>query len=134
MKSKRLIEKTWFRMLPLILGGILLLLIAAGAAVAIRWRMSAKEAADPVLLGEPVYEFAGGEPAIGARFSAVLLRSDRAILWSMFRPPQKNTDRCRILFVVIQYIDRYNPCKGKHRKNRSEDRVFSQNDLEEERR
>ena len=71
MKSK-LIEKTWFRMLPFILGALLLLLIAAGVAVTVRWRMSAKEAADPVLLGEPVYEFAGGEPAIGARFNAVL--------------------------------------------------------------
>ena len=71
MKSK-LIEKTWFRMLPLILGGVLLLLIAAGAAVAVRWHMSAKEAADPVLLGEPVYEFADKEPTIGSRFNAVL--------------------------------------------------------------
>ena len=72
MKSK-LIEKAWFRMLPLILGGVLLLLIAAGAAVTIRWRMSAKEAADPVLLGEPVYELAEGEePTIGTHFNAVL--------------------------------------------------------------
>ena len=71
MKSK-LIEKTWFRMLPAILGGVLLILIAAGAAVAVRWHMSVKEAADPVLLGEPVYEFEGREPAIGARFNAVL--------------------------------------------------------------
>ena len=71
MKSK-LIEKTWFRMLPFILGALLLILIAAGAAVTVRWRMSVKEAADPVLLGEPVYEFTGGEPAIGARFNAVL--------------------------------------------------------------
>ena len=71
MKSK-IIEKTWFRMLPFILGAVLLLLIAAGAAVAIRWRMSVKEAADPVLLGEPVYELTDGEPAIGARFNAVL--------------------------------------------------------------
>ena len=71
MKSK-LIEKTWFRALPFILGGVLLVLVAAGAAVAVRWHMSAKEAADPVLLGEPVYEFAGKEPAIGARFNAVL--------------------------------------------------------------
>ena len=72
MKSKNLIEKTWFRMLPFILGGILLILIAAGAAVAIRWRMSVKEAANPVLLGEPVYELADGEPTIGTRFNAVL--------------------------------------------------------------
>lgn len=71
MKSK-LIEKTWFRMLPAILGGLLLLLAAAGAAVAIRWQMSVKEAADPVLLGEPVYEFPDGEPTIGTQFSAVL--------------------------------------------------------------
>lgn len=71
MKS-RLIEKTWFRMLPAILGGVLLVLIAAGAAVAVRWHMSAKEAADPVLLGEPLYEFEGREPAIGMRFNAVL--------------------------------------------------------------
>jgi len=71
MKSK-LIEKTWFRMLPLILGGVLLLLIAAGAAVAVRWHMSTKEAADPVLLDEPFYEFEGKEPAIGMRFNAVL--------------------------------------------------------------
>ena len=71
MKSK-LIEKTWFRMLPFILGALLLILIAAGAAVTVRWRMSVKEAADPVLLGEPVYEFTGGEPAIGTRFNAVL--------------------------------------------------------------
>ena len=68
----RLIEKTWFRMLPVILGGVLLILIAAGIAVAVRWHMSAKEAADPVLLGEPVYEFEGKEPAIGMRFNAVL--------------------------------------------------------------
>lgn len=72
MMKSRLIEKTWFRMLPLILGGILLILIAAGAAVAVRWHMSAKEAADPVLLGEPAYEFEGKEPAIGTRFNAVL--------------------------------------------------------------
>ena len=71
MRSK-LIEKTWFRMLPVILGGALLILIAAGIAVAVRWHMSAKEAADPVLLGEPVYEFEGKEPAIGMRFNAVL--------------------------------------------------------------
>ena len=73
MKS-RIIEKTWFRMLPFILGAILILLVAAGAAVAVRWRMSAKEAADPVLLGEPVYEFTENEkePAIGAKFHAVL--------------------------------------------------------------
>ena len=71
MKSK-LIEKAWFRMLPFILGGVLLLLIAAGAAVAVRWHMSAKEAADPVLLGEPVYEIENKEPTIGARFNAVL--------------------------------------------------------------
>ena len=71
MKSK-LIEKTWFRMLPVILGGVLLILIAAGAAVAVRWHMSAKEAADPVLLGEPVYEFTDKEPAIGAHFNAIL--------------------------------------------------------------
>ena len=72
MKQKRLIEKTWFRALPFLLGGVLLILIAAGAAVAVRWHMSAKEAADPVLLGEPVYEFEGKEPAIGMRFNAVL--------------------------------------------------------------
>ena len=71
MKSK-LIEKTWFRMLPVILGGVLLILIAAGVAVAVRWHMSAKEAADPVLLGEPVYEIENKEPTIGARFNAVL--------------------------------------------------------------
>ena len=72
MKS-RIIDKTWFRMLPFILGAVLLLLVAAGAAVAVRWRMSVKEAADPVLLGEPVYKFAeGGEPTIGVRFDAVL--------------------------------------------------------------
>ena len=72
MKS-RFIEKNWFRMLPFILGGILLVLIAAGVAVAVRWRMSVKEAADPILLGEPVYELAdGGEPTIGTRFDAVL--------------------------------------------------------------
>jgi len=72
MKSK-LIEKTWFRMLPFFLGGVLLLLIAAGVAVAVRWHISAKEAADPVLLGEPVYEFAdGSEPTIGTHFNAIL--------------------------------------------------------------
>ena len=71
MKSK-LIEKTWFRMLPAILGGVLLVLLAAGAAVTVRWQMSVKEAADPVLLGEPVYEFAEGEPTIGTHFNAVL--------------------------------------------------------------
>jgi len=72
MIKSKLIEKTWFRMLPAILGGILLILIAAGVAVAVRWRMSAKEAADPVLLGEPVYEFESKEPMIGMRFNAVL--------------------------------------------------------------
>lgn len=71
MKS-RLIEKTWFRMLPFILVGILLLLAAAGTAVALRWQKSVKEAADPVLLGKPVYEFANGEPTIGTQFNAVL--------------------------------------------------------------
>jgi len=71
MKSK-LIEKTWFRALPFILGGVLLILVASGAAVAVRWHMSAKEAADPVLLGEPVYELADKEPTIGTRFNAVL--------------------------------------------------------------
>ena len=71
MKSK-LFEKTWFRMLPVILGGVLLILIAAGVAVAVRWHMSAKEAADPVLLGEPVYEIESKEPMIGMRFNAVL--------------------------------------------------------------
>lgn len=72
VKQKRLIEKTWFRALPFILGGILLLLVAAGAAVAVRWQVSVKEAADPVLLGEPVYELAGKEPTIGTHFNAVL--------------------------------------------------------------
>ena len=72
MKPKRLIEKTWFRALPFLLGGVLLILIAAGAAVAVRWRMSVKEAADPVLLGEPVYELADTEPTIGTHFNAVL--------------------------------------------------------------
>ncbi len=72
MKPKRLIEKTWFRALPFILGGVLLVLIAAGAAVAVRWRMSVKEGADPVLLGEPVYELADAEPTIGTHFNAVL--------------------------------------------------------------
>jgi len=72
MKSRKLIEKTWFRMLPFIAGGILLILVAAGIAVAVRWRMSVKEAADPVLLGEPVYELAEGEPTIGTHFNAVL--------------------------------------------------------------
>lgn len=71
MKSK-LIEKTWFRMLPAILIGVLLLLAAGGVAVAVRWHMSVKEAANPVLLGEPVYEFADGEPTIGTHFRAVL--------------------------------------------------------------
>jgi hypothetical protein len=71
MKSK-LIEKTWFRMLPAILIGVLLLLAAGGVAVAVRWHMSVKEAADPVLLGEPVYEFAEGEPTIGTHFRAIL--------------------------------------------------------------
>ena len=72
MKPKRLIEKTWFRALPFILGGALLILIAAGIAVAIRWQISVKEAADPVLIGEPVYELAAGEPTIGTHFNAVL--------------------------------------------------------------
>ena len=72
MKSKRLIETSWFRALPFIAGGIFLLLAAVGIAVAIRWHMSVKEAADPVLLGEPVYEFPSGEPAIGTHFNAVL--------------------------------------------------------------
>jgi len=72
MKSKRLIEKTWFRALPFIAGGIILLLAALGIAVAVRWHMSVQEAADPVLLGEPVYEFPAGEPTIGTRFDAVL--------------------------------------------------------------
>ena len=72
MKSRRLIEKTWFRALPFIAGGVILLLAAFGIAVAVRWHMSVKEAADPVLLGEPVYEFPAGEPAIGTRFNAVL--------------------------------------------------------------
>ena len=72
MKPKKMIEKTWFRMLPFIILGVLLVLIAAGIAVSVRWRMSAKEAADPVLLGEPVYEIADGEPTIGTHFKAVL--------------------------------------------------------------
>lgn len=72
MKSKRLFEKTWFRILPFVLGGILFILAAAGIAVAIRWHMSVKEAGDPVLLGEPVYEIADGEPTIGTHFNAVL--------------------------------------------------------------
>jgi len=67
-----MIEKTWFRLLPAILGGVLALLIVLGIAVAVRWRMSMKEAADPVLLGEPVYELADGEPTIGTHFKAVL--------------------------------------------------------------
>ena len=56
-------------MQPVIPVGVL---IAAGIAVSVRWRMSAKEAADPVLLGEPVYEIADGEPTIGTHFNAVL--------------------------------------------------------------
>ena len=72
MKSKRLFEKTWFRILPFVLGGILFVLAAAGIAVAVRWHMSVKEAADPVLLGEPAYEFPDGEPTIGTHFNAVL--------------------------------------------------------------
>ena len=59
-------------MLPFISGGILLILIAAGIAVAVRWRMSAKEISVPVLIGEPVYELADGEPTIGTHFNAVL--------------------------------------------------------------
>ena len=72
MKQKRLIETTWFRAFPFIAGGIFLLLAAVGIAVAIRWHISAKEAADPVLLGDPVYEFTSGEPTIGTHFNAVL--------------------------------------------------------------
>jgi len=76
MIPKRLIERTWFRSLPLILGGILLLLIAFGVAVAVRWHMSAAEAEDPVLIAEPVYVHQDGspdsEPVIGSHFSAVL--------------------------------------------------------------
>ena len=73
MKHTRVIEKTWFRLLPAIIGGLLLLLAAAGAAVAIRWRVAVKNPADPVLLGEPRYEFAdGAEPVIGTRFQAIL--------------------------------------------------------------
>ena len=72
MKQKRLIETTWFRALPFIAGGVFLLLAAIGIAVAVRWHMSVKEAANPVLLGEPVYEFPSGEPTIGTHFNAVL--------------------------------------------------------------
>lgn len=72
MNNRRLFEKTWFRALPAVLGGILLLIVAAGIAVAVRWQMSVKEAADPVLLGEPAYEFADGEPTIGTHFNAIL--------------------------------------------------------------
>jgi len=73
MKHRRLIEKTWFRLLPAIFGGVLLLLVAAGIAVAVRWHMSVKNPGDPVLLGEPRYEFPdSAEPVIGTRFRAVL--------------------------------------------------------------
>ena len=48
MIPKRLIERTWFRSLPLILGGVLLLLIAFGIAVAVRWHMAANDAEDPL--------------------------------------------------------------------------------------
>jgi hypothetical protein len=72
MKPKRLIETTWFRLLPYFAGGFFLLLAVAGIAVAVRWNMSLKEAADPVLLGEPVYELPAGEPTIGTHFNAVL--------------------------------------------------------------
>jgi hypothetical protein len=72
MKSKRLFETAWFRLLPIVLGGILLILLAAGIAVAVRWHMSVREAADPVLLGEPEYVFPNGEPTIGTHFDAVL--------------------------------------------------------------
>ena len=72
MKPKRLIDTTWFRLLPYLAGGFFLLLAAAGIAVAVRWNMSLKEAADPVLLGEPVYELPAGEPTIGTHFNAVL--------------------------------------------------------------
>ena len=72
MKNKRMIEKTWFRALPFAGAALLLLLVAFGIAVAVRWRMSVKEAADPVLLGEPVYVLPEGEPTIGTHFKAVL--------------------------------------------------------------
>ena len=76
MIPKRLIERTWFRSLPLILGGLLLLLIALGVVVAVRWHMAVSAAENPVLLAEPVYLASDGspdaEPAIGAHFSAVL--------------------------------------------------------------
>ena len=75
MIPKRLIERTWFRSLPLILGGVLLLLIAFGIAVAVRWHMAANDAEDPVLVAEPVYVQDGSqdaEPAIGTHFAAVL--------------------------------------------------------------
>ena len=73
MNRIRLIEKTWFRLLPAIFGGLLLLFAAAGIAVAVRWHMSVKHPADPLLLGEPRYEFpADVEPVIGTRFQAVL--------------------------------------------------------------
>lgn len=72
MMSRKLIEKTWFRMLPFLAGGVLLILIAIGIAVAVRWHISVKEAADPVLLGEPVYELAEGDPTIGTHFNAIL--------------------------------------------------------------
>ena len=71
-KPGRLTERKWFRMLLPVAGGILLLLVAFGIAVAIRWRMSAKEAAAPVLLGEPVYECAAAGPELGTQFNAVL--------------------------------------------------------------
>ena len=72
MKPKRLIETAWFRLLPYFAGCFFLLLAVAGIAVAVRWNMSLKEAADPVLLGEPVYELPAGEPTIGTHFNAVL--------------------------------------------------------------
>ena len=73
MKTGRVIEKTWFRLLPAVFGGLLLLLAAAGIAVAIRWHMAVKDPEAPVLLGTPVYEFADtAEPTLGTRFRAVL--------------------------------------------------------------
>ena len=75
MIPKRLIERTWFRSLPLILGGVLLLLIVFGVAVAVRWHMAAEAGEDPVLISEPVYVQDGSpaaEPAIGTHFAAVL--------------------------------------------------------------
>lgn len=69
-KSGRRTERRLYRWILLVAGIVLLLLAVFAAAVAVRWRKTAKDA--PVLLEAPEYDCEAAGPELGKPFKAVL--------------------------------------------------------------